>query len=111
MDLISGWKCAAFWCDNEFLALSLSLFSEFLVKHTAVIAYVQSVLARLHEDEEEDEDEEEEEEEEEEEDRSDEDSDEGEITYNRTLPATHSYLGEVDTVSGRTFLSTEGSQR
>ncbi len=37
-----------------------------------------------------------------------EDSGEGEVNYNRTLPATHAYLGEdLDTVAGRTFLSSE----
>jgi hypothetical protein len=57
------------------------------------------------------EDEEEDEEDDEEEDGDEggsEDSGEGEVNYNRTLPATHAYLGEdLDTVAGRTFLSSE----
>jgi len=80
----------------------------------AMLDHLRAVWSRLRPafgdddgDEEDDEDGDEEEEEDGDEGGS-EDSGEGEVNYNRTLPATHAYLGEdLDTVAGRTFLSSE----
>lgn len=81
----------------------------------AMLDHLRAVWSRLRPafgdddgDEEDDEDEEVNEEEEDGDEGGSEDSGEGEVNYNRTLPATHAYLGEdLDTVAGRTFLSSE----
>jgi hypothetical protein len=74
----------------------------------AMLEHLRAVWTRLR-DGEDDEDEDDDDEEDTETAEDEEETEDGEdVNYNRTLPATHAYLGEdLDTVAGRTFLSSE----